>query len=456
MAFNGSGTFSRLYNWVNDAAASVKIRADKMDAEMNGMATGLSTCITKDGQTTVTGNLPMSSYRHTGVGNASSRTDYAAAGQVQDGKLNWVDGGGTADAITAAYTPTITDLVDGQICFVRATAANATTTPTFSPDGLTARTIVKSGGSALVAGDIAGDDHELILRYKLASTRWELLNPAGAGFVTSTGTNTLTGTNTFTGKLITPDDGELTIATGAITVTGVFHTIDTEADDSTDNLDTISGGADGQILVLRIEDSARNVVLTTSGNIQTGCLLETVSDIVVLQYDGALSKWLLLSRPILDEDSMTSNSANQAPSQQSVKAYVDGLVVTAATQADQETATSTAVFSSPGRQQYHPSAAKFWAFVTVSAGTPTLQTSYNVTSITDTATGRLTVTIATDFSSANWGYFVTTESEQAGAARINCVYTGGVAAGSVQGYCEDLAGAASDPASWSIGGFGDQ
>jgi hypothetical protein len=69
--------------------------------------------------------------------------------------------------------------VDGQICCVRATATNATTTPTFAPNGLTARTITKLGGSALIAGDISADNHELILRYNLANTRWELLNPVG-------------------------------------------------------------------------------------------------------------------------------------------------------------------------------------------------------------------------------------------------------------------------------------
>jgi hypothetical protein len=177
MAFNGSGVFQRLYSWVNDAAANIKIRADRMDNEMNGFATGLSTCITKDGQTTVTANLPMANFRHTGTGAGASRTDYTRLDQAQDGKLAWVDGGGTADAITASYAIPITTLVDGQLCYVRATAANTTTTPTFSPSALTARTIVKQGGSALVAGDIAADGHELILRYDLANTRWELMNP---------------------------------------------------------------------------------------------------------------------------------------------------------------------------------------------------------------------------------------------------------------------------------------
>lgn len=89
----------------------------------------------------------------------------------------WVAAGGSADAITANYTPDIYALVDGQLCFVRAGAANATATPTFSPDGLTARTIVQYGGAALEIGSIRGSGHELALRYNMANTRWELLNP---------------------------------------------------------------------------------------------------------------------------------------------------------------------------------------------------------------------------------------------------------------------------------------
>jgi hypothetical protein len=174
MAFNGSGVFQRLYNWTNDKAAGIKVRADRSDAELDGFATGLSTCITKDGQTTITANLPMANFKHTGVGNATARTEYAAAGQVQDGKMNWVVAGGTVDAITASYSPAITALVDGQECCIRTTGTNTSTTPTFSPNALTARTIVKNSGTALVAGDMP---LEAILRYNQANTRWELMNP---------------------------------------------------------------------------------------------------------------------------------------------------------------------------------------------------------------------------------------------------------------------------------------
>lgn len=177
MPFDGNGVFVRLRRWVNDAANNIRIRADYHDSEDDNFALGLSQCITKDGQTTVTANLPMAGFKHTNVGAATTSTQYARADQVQNGSINWGVSGGTADAITVTYSIPLLSLIDGQICYFRATGANTVTNPTFSPDGLTARTIVKNGGSALAAGDIAGAGYECIVRYNLANTRWELLNP---------------------------------------------------------------------------------------------------------------------------------------------------------------------------------------------------------------------------------------------------------------------------------------
>ncbi len=57
--FDGSGNFSRTYNWVTDKGNSVKITASRMDTEDDGFATGLSTAICKDGQTTTTAVVPF-------------------------------------------------------------------------------------------------------------------------------------------------------------------------------------------------------------------------------------------------------------------------------------------------------------------------------------------------------------------------------------------------------------
>lgn len=76
-----------------------------------------------------------------------------------------------------------------------------------------------------------------------------------------------------------------------------------------------------------------------------------------------------------------------------------GASLSAASQAQQESASSTSVYVSPGRQQFHPSAAKAWVRFN-SAGT--IAASYNVTSITDHNPGDWTVNIDVDFSSANY------------------------------------------------------
>ena len=179
--WNGSGTFNRLYSWVADAAAGIDISASRMDADTDLITgNGFSNCLTRDGQGFATANLPMAAFRHTGVGNGVAATDYAALGQCQSGIPSWAIAGGSADALTATFAPAVTSLVDGQIFCVRALSANATTTPTFAPNGLTAHTITKNGGAALAASDIAGDFAEIILRYNLANTRYELLNPSNA------------------------------------------------------------------------------------------------------------------------------------------------------------------------------------------------------------------------------------------------------------------------------------
>lgn len=61
---------------------------------------------------------------------------------------------------------------------------------------------------------------------------------------------------------------ELTIAAGAVTATQTYHTIDTEGDAASDDLDTINGLDDAQFYVLKSAAAGRNVVLKHgTGNI---------------------------------------------------------------------------------------------------------------------------------------------------------------------------------------------
>jgi len=64
------------------------------------------------------------------------------------------------------------------------------------------------------------------------------------------------------------DPTELTINSGAITITQSYHTVDTESDTSSDDLLTINGGQAGDVLFLQPANSARAVYVNDStGNI---------------------------------------------------------------------------------------------------------------------------------------------------------------------------------------------
>jgi hypothetical protein len=107
---------------------------------------------------------------------------------VQAGGYRKAVAAGTADAITATFTPAISALSDGMVLYVRAGFANATSTPTFTPASgtIAAKTIVKGAGTALAAGDIAGAGHWLALQYDSTLDKWLLINPAtGIGTVTA-------------------------------------------------------------------------------------------------------------------------------------------------------------------------------------------------------------------------------------------------------------------------------
>lgn len=71
-----------------------------------------------------------------------------------------------------------------------------------------------------------------------------------------------------------------------------------------------------------------------------------------------------------------------------------------AIQSEMEAGTDATRAVTPGRQHFHPSAAKFW--VQWTGNSTTILSSYNMTSIADTGVGDADGTIATDFSSANW------------------------------------------------------
>lgn len=185
MAFNGTGTFVRLYNWVTDKTNSVPITASRTDSEMDGFATGLSNCITKDGQTVLTADIPMASHKLTGLSVGSARTDSISVGQVQDGQFTALGTtGGVADAYTASPSPAITAYVATMRYSAKINATNLTTIPYLQLSSIASpanTAVIKKHNSA--GAEIAVEDGDLlfgkIYHFDRNPTNdsWIVLNP---------------------------------------------------------------------------------------------------------------------------------------------------------------------------------------------------------------------------------------------------------------------------------------
>lgn len=127
---------------------------------------------------------------------------------------------------------------------------------------------------------------------------------------------------------------------------------------------------------------------------------------------------------------IATNTTNIATNTSAISALQTGPLTSGnvATQANQEAATSTTLAVTPGRQQYHPSAAKAWAHYQ-GTGTPAILASYNLSSVSRSAAGNYTFNWTTAFSSANYAAVVQGNDNTSGAASFALLET--IAAGSV-------------------------
>jgi hypothetical protein len=154
------------------------ISSTAVNSDLSDIANALTASIAKDGQTVPTANLPMGTYAHTGVGNASARTMYAAAGQVQDSSLTWCGtAGGTADALTLTPTPAISAYATGQRFQFKASSSANTGAATVAVSGLTAKAI-QLNDTALAAGDIVANKYYEII---YDGTAFQLTRVSGTG-----------------------------------------------------------------------------------------------------------------------------------------------------------------------------------------------------------------------------------------------------------------------------------
>lgn len=211
MSRDGSGTYSLPATMATPSAVA---SSTTVNTVMNDVAQALTDSVNKDGTKAFAANQSMGGFRITSLGAATLLTDAAQLSQVQKGNVQQATTvAGTADAITLAFTPTITSYTTGMRIRWTSGGANTVTAPTVNVDTLGAKTIKKnpSGTTALAVGDTGASG--TICEAVYNGTDFILLNPVVSSTAASdttsgvvelaTTTETLTGTDTA--RAVTPD-----------------------------------------------------------------------------------------------------------------------------------------------------------------------------------------------------------------------------------------------------------
>lgn len=155
MSYNGSGTFN-LYTPGNPTVTGTTISSSWANNTLSDIATGLSTAICKDGQTTITANIPMSGYKLTGLGAGTAAGNSVRYEQLtsagQDSGMTVLSSVAGTNTITGTLTPTLTAYAAGQR-FVFTPANTNTAATTLNINSVGAKSIFWNG-AACVGGEV--------------------------------------------------------------------------------------------------------------------------------------------------------------------------------------------------------------------------------------------------------------------------------------------------------------
>ena len=236
MSYNGAGVFT-INTTGQPVVTGTTISSTAFNTLTADLATGLTTALTKDGQSTPTANIKLGAFKITNLGAATLASDAARLDQIQGGgAFTFVTVAGT-DNITGTTSPTLTAYATGnQFSFL---VANTNTgAVTINVDALGAKAITRTGTTALVAGDmVAGQAVEIIYD----GTQFQLVN--GNSFTNLKVSGTLSGALTNATGL--PPSGVVGTAAilGANTFTAAqeWATGTAIASAATINLDTATG-----------------------------------------------------------------------------------------------------------------------------------------------------------------------------------------------------------------------
>lgn len=246
MSYNGSGTFQ-----INSAGQPVvtgtTISSTAFNALTADLATGLSTALTKDGQTTPTANIPLGGYKITGLANATLSTDAMAYGQFTafgtPGYTTTATAAGTT-TLTVSSTqqqfftgsttqtvvlPVTSTLVLGQSFRVVNMSSGVVTVNSSGGNAVVAMvalaevtvTCILTSGTTAASWDIQYTGHSAVTGTgsEVLATSPTLVTPT-LGVASATSVNKVALTAPATGSTLTIADGKTLTASNSLTLAG--------------------------------------------------------------------------------------------------------------------------------------------------------------------------------------------------------------------------------------------
>jgi len=220
------GVFTGTSIWQSNRDAGTKIVADRHDTHDQDLATGINSCINKDGSNAMTGAMNMGSQKISSLADGTAHTDGINAGQIQDGGLIFQSNDtGSANAYAIALTPAVTAYVAGQVFHFKAGNTN-TGASTLNVNALGTKNIKKRNDQDPAAGDI---EEDAIISVIYDGTSFQMISQLGtsAGSMSSF---TLTGDSGSNQSIVDGNTVDIAGGTGIDTVVGATDTVTVSVD----------------------------------------------------------------------------------------------------------------------------------------------------------------------------------------------------------------------------------
>lgn len=268
MAFNGSGT----YVLPGPALATGNtVSADEHNTFRNDVATALTNCVTRDGQSPATSNLPMGGFKVTGLAAATGNGE-----AVRYEQLSGYQAALTTASTVALGTANITSLNVSQVA--------ALSTAQISALSVGSITGVLKASSGAVSAATAGTDYV----EKGTATVFTAVQTPSQGTATISATGTFTYNPATHGQVCTitctnADTITLAIATSSLVAGTVYRLIFVAGDTSARTLAIGTGikapGAALPITSLSTTSGARDHLVIEARDTSTGDVVGSAADV---------------------------------------------------------------------------------------------------------------------------------------------------------------------------------